>query len=395
MPTIKLTKRTIDAIAPASAGQLLYRDADLPGFGLRVGTRTKVFFAEGQVRRRTVRVTLGKYGPVTPERARKLAMRALSDMAGGHDPNEADRLKRAQAITLQEAFDAFFKGRPILSPKTVPNYRRTIDFYLKDWAGRPCADISRTMVLDRHRRIAEDNGAVTANNVMRHLRSVYNYTSATAGELPTNPVSILTQSRSWSVERRRRTLIPMHGLPRWHRAVMAEEEHARDFLLVALFTGMRRSEIAGLRWEHVGLEARVLTVPLTKNGEPLILPLSTHLYDLLLARRDVDPEGDWVFPGVGATGHIVEVKSFVGRVAKASGFKFTLHDLRRTFVTIAESLDIPAYALKRLLNHRTDSDVTGGYIVMDVERLRAPVERVAARILELAQANDIPFRQAA
>ncbi len=50
--------------------------------------------------------------------------------------------------------------------------------------------------------------------------------------------------------------------------------------------------------------------------------------------------------------------------------KFSLHDLRRTFITVAESLDIPAYALKRLLNHRADGDVTGGYIVMNADRLR-------------------------
>ena len=61
-----------------------------------------------------------------------------------------------------------------------------------------------------------------------------------------------------------------------------------------------------------------------------------------------------------------------------------MHDLRRTFITVAESLDIPHYALKRLLNHRADSDVTGGYIVINAERLRDPVERIAARILELA-----------
>lgn len=64
-----------------------------------------------------------------------------------------------------------------------------------------------------------------------------------------------------------------------------------------------------------------------------------------------------------------------------------MHDLRRTFISIAESLDIPAYALKRLLNHRADTDVTGGYIVIGVERLRLPVERIAARILELADAG--------
>jgi integrase len=180
--------------------------------------------------------------------------------------------------------------------------------------------------------------------------------------------------------------------------VHEEEGYVRDFLLIALFTGMRRSEIARLRWEFVDFDGRTLTVPTTKNGDPLELPLSSFLFDLLLARRESDPEGDWVFPGRGESGHMVETKKFYARVTRTSGIRFTLHDLRRTFVTIAESLDIPHYALKRLLNHRADNDVTAGYIVIDVERLRGPVERVAERILELAgigsEAGDVA-RQAA
>jgi integrase len=74
-------------------------------------------------------------------------------------------------------------------------------------------------------------------------------------------------------------------------------------------------------------------------------------------------------------------------VSARSGVKFTIHDLRRTFITIAESLGISPYALKRLLNHRIDADVTAGYIVIDAERLRQPVEQIAERILELAYAE--------
>jgi len=69
------------------------------------------------------------------------------------------------------------------------------------------------------------------------------------------------------------------------------------------------------------------------------------------------------------------------RVVEASGVTFTLHDLRRTFVTVAEGLDIPAYALKRLLNHKMRNDVTAGYIVTDVERLRGPMQQVTDYIL--------------
>lgn len=386
MPTIRLTKRTIEAIRPPESGQVLYRDADLSGFGLRVGTRSQVFFAEGQVRRRSIRVTIGKYEHVTPEAARKRALKLLGEMAEDKDPSGGRKAERARVVTVNEGFEAFFDARS-LSPTSIPNYRRSINVYLKDWANRPMAEISRRMVLDRHRRLGKGHGLVTANNVMRHLRSVYNFTSATNDVLPPNPVAILTQARAWNTERRRRSVIPMHGMARWWCAVMTEEDFVRDFLRVALLTGMRRSEIARLRWEDVDLEGRTLRVPRTKNGDPLELPLSTYLYELLLTRREMLQDEAWVFPGRGATGHLVETKSFCTRVERASGVSFTLHDLRRTFVTVAESLDIPHYALKRLLNHRTDGDVTGGYIVMDVERLRRPVERVAERILELADGS--------
>lgn len=77
------------------------------------------------------------------------------------------------------------------------------------------------------------------------------------------------------------------------------------------------------------------------------------------------------------------------KVIKKSGVKFTLHDLRRTFITIAESLEIPAYALKRLLNHKMNHDVTAGYIVMDVERLRMPMQMIADHLVKLIGVKEV------
>ena len=57
-------------------------------------------------------------------------------------------------------------------------------------------------------------------------------------------------------------------------------------------------------------------------------------------------------------------------------------DKRRTFITTAEKLDIAWYALKRLLNHTIAGDVTAGYIMSDVERLREPMNMVSEAILD-------------
>ncbi len=72
----------------------------------------------------------------------------------------------------------------------------------------------------------------------------------------------------------------------------------------------------------------------------------------------------------------------MNRVVELSGVPFTLHDLRRTFAAIADSLDLPAYALKRLLNRKMNNDVIAGYIMNDVERLRKPMQQIANFMLE-------------
>ena len=60
MPTVRFTKRTIDALPHPEKGQVLYRDEILRGFGLRAGARSKVFFVEGQINRRTKRISIGR-----------------------------------------------------------------------------------------------------------------------------------------------------------------------------------------------------------------------------------------------------------------------------------------------------------------------------------------------
>jgi integrase len=384
MPNLRLTRHAVDAIPFSQSGQVFYRDTLLPGFGLRVGTKSKVYFAEKQVQRRTCRVTVGRADLFAPEIARKKALALLGEMAEGRNPNREKKREVVTKLTLAGAFDDFFGARPHLSPHTVENYSRSARLYLKGWHKKPINEITRQMVLKRHQQLSEEVGKTTANGVMRHLRSVYNFAAATHDEFPPNPVQILTQARAWHREQRRQTLVTAQDLPQWWKAVMAEPDYARDFLLMALFTGMRRGELMALRWENVDLTARTLHLPRTKNGDPLHLPLSSFLVDLLTERKKQAGESPYVFPGPGRDGHLKETKKFLLRVSAGSGVTFTLHDLRRTFITIAESLDVPYYALKRLLNHRANGDVTGGYIVVNAERLRGPVEQVAARILELA-----------
>ena len=102
-----------------------------------------------------------------------------------------------------------------------------------------------------------------------------------------------------------------------------------------------------------------------------------------------DTDLQHVFPGRGGRPHVSNPRTWQESVTEATGINFCFHDLRRTFITIAEGLDIPHYALKALLNHAMGNDVTGGYVVMTVDRLREPMQRIADKIMELVTAKPV------
>lgn len=181
-------------------------------------------------------------------------------------------------------------------------------------------------------------------------------------------------------------MVPDHKLPDWFAAVFAlRHPTVRDYLLLMLFTGLRRNEAATLKWTDIDFASRVLTVraEIAKNGHELRLPLSNYLESLLLHRFAAKGDSLYVFPGHGKKLHIVDSKYVIEGVAKKVGYRFTPHDLRRTFLTVAERLSLSYVVLKKLANHSGRSHTTFGYIIVDVERLREPMQKITDEFLRL------------
>ncbi|VVC74993.1 Putative prophage CPS-53 integrase [Aquicella siphonis] len=343
-------------------------------------------------------MTLGKYGKLTAEQARNEAKKLLGKIATGIDPIAEKKEKKVKSITLKEAFDAYLVARKELKPTTLLDYNRLMKQVFSDWQSKPLLDITKDMIAKRHRIFGERSKA-RSNSAMRLLRAIFNFA---AGEyedsqgrslVPENPVKRLSHTRAWYRIDRKQTVIKGHELPAWFKAVMEVKDERstgkssilRDYFLLLLFTGLRRREAIELTWDRVDLKDKTLTIKDTKNRHTHVLPLSDFLMELFTNRKaDSDPDCRFAFPGDGKTGYNVEPRKVMKKIIDQSGVTFTLHDLRRTFITVAESLDIPAYALKRLLNHKMTQDVTAGYIVMDVERLRVPMQKITDHLLKLA-----------
>jgi integrase len=395
MPKVNLTKSAVDKIHFPNAGQVLFYDETLKGFGLRVGKQAKAYFAERRVQGRTVRVTIGPHGPITCDQARKKAQRILGEMVGGSNPNTQKKAERDKGVTLQSAFEDFLKTRS-LKDRTVQDYRRAMEIALSDWKAKRIIDITRDMVASRHRKLGDKIGKAQANQVMRFLRSLMNYCAGayedSKGEplVKFNPVARLSQTGQWFRVPRRQTEIKKHEFPKWYKAVgEIQSDMVRDYLHLLLFSGLRKSEGLNLKKDDIDLKDKTFVIQDPKNSKPLILPLPKYLFKIIEARIKRKNESEYIFPGSGGTGHLVEPKKSIAKVIEKSKVQFCLHDLRRFFITTAESLDISSFAIKRLVNHAIDAgNVTDGYVTHDVDRLRKPMQQIEDRILKLAKASE-------
>ncbi len=399
----KLNKTFVGNLPYPDKGQVFYWDADLLGFGMYVGKTSKTWFVEKRIDNNTKRLSLGKYPALTAEQARTEAMKQLNKMAGGVDPVKEKREAKIKTVTLGEVFAEFLSARQ-LKPKTVKDYTGVMNNIYADWQKLPITNISRDAVERRHKKMGTERGEAYANLGARTLRSVLNFASAKyeTGKglsiLPDNPVKRISQTRSWyRVERRTGHLKP-HQLSAWFDAVLSiDNDTIRDYLLFVMLTGCRKDESAKLQWADIDLIDKSYVLRDPKNKNPIQLPLSDYLVDMLTTRKTKSSSA-FVFPGEGVGGYLVEPKRQLAKVIEKTEMPFSMHDLRRTFVTIAESLDISAYSVKALVNHKQGEDVTSGYIQLNVERLRQPMQTITDFMLKSAgikqSAEVVPLKQA-
>ncbi len=405
MAVFKFTRARIDDLSlPTNKKQEYHFDTVVQGLGVCIGAGgTKTYFAENRLNGKKRRITIGRHGAFVPDTARERARELLVDMAKGIDHNVVKAGHRAKATSLATVFEEFKRARKLKST-TTRVYTSTLTRCFTDWLDKPITDISKDMVEQRYHKLLNSDwqrgtsGVAQAHQAMRTLRGVLNFAAAKYEDsngksiLPENPVRRLSQLKIWRPVGNRESIIQPTQLKEWCKAVIKlDNDIVRDYLLLCVFTGLRRNEATQLKWNDIDFDAKTLKIPAenSKNGLEHRLPLSTFLIELLKERnkiKKVDKYGNlnpYVFYGDGATGHLVEIKRNINKVADLSGIKFMTHDLRRTFLTIAEMLDIPHYALKKLANHKT-TDITGRYIQADVERLREPMQRITDYIMSKA-----------
>lgn len=369
----RLSTAAINKIQP---GEILW-DSAIPGFGCRCQVRAKVFMLQYRFKGRTRVKTIGRYGaPWTLETARVEARRLLGALADGIDPAEA----RDHAKTVPQLSDLArqFLAEHVavhLKPQTRENYRSIIELFVIPNLGHYRIDqITSKEVEALHRKMASK--PFQANRTLAVLSSFFNWTERlNLRAQRTNPAKLVKKYK----ERARDGSLSASDITKLHLALdlherMAANIYSLSLIRVLLLTGARLNEIRTLKWEFVDIEAKYISLPDSKTG-----PRRIYLNDPAIAVLNRLPHqhgSEYVFPGTGKAGHLVNVQKPWRAIRKSAGLsRARIHDLRHTFASQSASQGTSLAVIGKLLGHKS-YQTTSRYAKVQDEALRAANAKV-------------------
>ena len=396
-----LSDRVIAALPMHKGKQTIVRDTELSGFFVMVGSRSKTFMLQGDLRqgelRQSIRMKVGHFGKITTREARAKAKALLGQISDGIDPRPKAEPSNTAVVTgrdptLRLAWlsyrDSHMRRRG-RSRKTEKSYADHVERLIKAWLDQPLSVLGHdpALVKARHDEITKQCGPYMANGCMRSLRAIYNHARKSARGLPNeNPVFAV----DWNPESRRDSGMGTDDLPLWFEQLRAlDNPIRRELHLFLLLSGSRPEVIKRSKPEHLNLRARQLYIPEPKGGadKAFCIPLSREMIRCLLraivAGRQMHPEQapNWLFPAGSANGHIIEHKE------RRDTLAYWGNELRQTYRTVGQVADINEIDMHLLMNHSLPG-VNAGYITRNKlagNHLRAAQQRISAVIFNAVQ----------
>ena len=287
--------------------------------------------------------------------AKAANMRALR-MQGKEPSNEKRRFQlneiknaKANKWTIERLWDEYVKLTPSL--KGMATDKNRFDNYLKPNLGNK--EPQELIPLDVARlklNLLKKKAPATVRNILELLRRIINFGTkkqlcpglSFRIEMP-NVNNLKTEDLS---AEQLKALI----------GAIAEDTHlqAGNLMKMALFTGMRRSELFKLQWDHIDFERGIITIKDPKGGQDQKVPLNDAARDLF--ESIPKDKSAYVFPGRGAKQRI-DIHKAVNKIKTDAGLPKDfrpLHGLRHVYASmLASSGEVDMYTLQKLLTHKS------------------------------------------
>lgn len=402
----KLTKTTLDAAEIKDKAYFVWC-SDLPGFGVRVfPTGKKTFYVDyynqdGQRKR----MSIGPFGKLTVEEARKMARITLGDTLRGDDPL-LERKTRRGSLTMSDLCDDYLKaaqqgliiGRSGRAKKssTLETDAGRIERHIKPLLGKKLViDLKRSDVSKFIRDVTAGKTAYQGKSERLRGKIMVAGGAGTAARTTGLLGGILSYAVSEGIIEHN----PAHGVKRpadqkRDRRLMADEFKALGMALsgadhlpwqaiagikLLALTGCRLSEIVNLSWGEVDIEGQCIRLGDSKTGAS-VRPLGKAAADLLDGIMPEKARG-FVFPGVREPEKPYgSLDGAIDRVMKLAGLNgVTAHTLRHSFASVAADLNYSDSTIGAILGH-AGSGVTSRYTHRLDSVLIEAANKIAAEI---------------
>lgn len=357
MPSTRLTEVVARACeTPRDRPWIIYWDADLPAFGLRVtkgGVRTFIIDFSSAGRKR--RMAIGQMPVWSVKAARKRAEELKRQVDQGGDPLK-ERLDQRDAPLMSELFDRYFSEHAMVHKKPhsiavdrhivhgtkhVPPRKPFAGLIGKHFAQLRVSEVDRQTVMRFHAGLRAT--PYSANRCVALLSKVFTLAELW-GYRTDNPCRHVQKFK----EHRRERFLSPEELTRLGKALDANSESPRIIAAIRLLllTGCRSGEILNLRQSDLDIKAGTARLIDTKTGART-LQLSTQAQQVLAS---LPADGEFVCGGLPY--HVLALAW--RRLAKAAQLPdATLHTLRHTVASCAAAQNFSASAIQSLLGHRT------------------------------------------
>jgi integrase len=415
MPS-RLSKRTVDALA-ASPLPIIGYDAELKGFGVRIGARGSLsWFIEYRPGAGGRRIAKKRFyfgsREFTPEQARQTAKGLLANVALGGDPMR-DRHRERQSLTFSEFAERYLceEAEAKLKPGTIANYRIAIRKHANPELGRIKLDkISNADLSRLHTKIGKIS-IVNANRTMECISSIFRFAAicniVPVGHNPTKGIRAFRESR-------RERFLSSEELARLGEAIREAETNGTPYEIdeskqsakhapkpekrrikvdpyiaaafrLLILTGARLREILHLKWEYVDFQRGLLLLPDSKTGRKAIV-LNVSALALLKKLKRV---GQFVIASADPDRPRADLNRPWRTISKRSGLQgVRIHDLRHTHASVGAGAGLSLTIIGKLLGH-TQASTTQRYAHLAFDPLKEASEIIGSSLS--SQMGDAPI----
>lgn len=360
----------LKAPAAAKGKKDYYYDEREKGLVMAVtGAGTKTFYLYKRIEGRPERLMLGRFPDMTVEQARKRTTAAKGEIATGANPQKERRAIRGE-MTFDALFTEYLEKYSKVHKRSWSYDEREVNKFLSRWFKRKISSFDRAEIERLHAKVGKENGIYQANRLLERIRSIFNK-AIEWGWQGHNPAVGIKKFKEQSRDR----FLQPDELPRFFEALANEpNETARDFFMISLLTGARKSNTLAMRWRDINFTTATWRIAETKNGDAQTIHLPAQAMEILTARK-LASESPWVFEGAGKSGHLADPKKAWRRILTEAGIEdLRIHDLRRTLGSYQAATGANGYIIGKSLGHRSQQS-TAIYARLNLDPVRESVNK--------------------